>query len=146
VRFRTFRHPLLEAGNSVYAALPATIAAKGDVLERFARALAEAAVFIRHNPRAAARYYLAGAGGKITDDALRNETTLIELSQASFAGVDPSNTRIGYTSPLATALYSRVLVGAGMATQVVPSTAIVTNQFIAFANAFDRKAVIALGK
>jgi NitT/TauT family transport system substrate-binding protein len=144
VTFRLFHHPILEAGNSVYAASASTIQNKADALKRFTRALAQAAVFVRHNPRAAARYYLQGAGVKITDEAIDNEAKFLVLSRDYIAGADPANMRIGYTSPQATALYSRVLVGAGMATQVVPADAVVTNQFIGFANAFDRQTIITL--
>jgi NitT/TauT family transport system substrate-binding protein len=41
VTFRVFRHPILkDIANVGYAALPATIAAKGDLLRRYARAIA----------------------------------------------------------------------------------------------------------
>ena len=36
--FRFFKHPILQAGNSVYAAPPSTVQAKADALKRFTRA------------------------------------------------------------------------------------------------------------
>jgi NitT/TauT family transport system substrate-binding protein len=141
VKFRFFRHPILEAGNSVYAASPATIAVKADVIARFARAITEAAVYTHYHPREAAQMYLDGAGIKPTEKALHDQEELIVLCKDYIAGADPGNKRIGYTSPLDTLLYSRILVGAGMATQVVPADAVVTNQFVPYANAIDRKAL-----
>jgi hypothetical protein len=55
------------------------------------------------------------------------------------AGSNPLDRRIGSTSLRDTELYSRVLVGAGMATQVVPAAAVATDQFVDYANDFDRK-------
>jgi NitT/TauT family transport system substrate-binding protein len=140
VKFRFFRHPILEAGNSVYAASPSTIQAKGDVLKRFLRAMVEAAVYTHYHPLDAARMYLQGAGIKLTDKSLHDQERLIVLCKDYIAGSNPNDRRIGYTSVLDTVLYSRILVGAGMATQVVPGPAVVTDQFIGYANDFDRKA------
>jgi ABC-type nitrate/sulfonate/bicarbonate transport system substrate-binding protein len=139
VKFRFFKHPILQAGNSVYSALPGTIQAKADVFRRFTRAITEAAVYTHYHPHEVARMYLEGAGLKITDKALADQEQLLVLCKDYIAGADPSNERIGSTSLRDTELYSRVLVAAGMATQVVPAAAVVTDQFVGYANAFDRK-------
>jgi ABC-type nitrate/sulfonate/bicarbonate transport system substrate-binding protein len=134
-----FKHPILQAGNSVYSALPSTIQAKADVFRRFTRAITEAAVYTHYHPHEVARMYLEGAGLKITDKTLADQEQLLILCKDYIAGSDPSNQRIGSTSLRDTELYSRVLVAAGMATQVVPAAAVVTDQFVGYANAFDRK-------
>jgi NitT/TauT family transport system substrate-binding protein len=147
VKMRVYRHPILkDIPNIAYEAAPATIAAKSDVLQRFTRAIAEAAVFVRVNPAVAARFFLEGAGMKVTPDSLQNELRLIELCRDDIAGGDPADKRIGYMPPQAMDLYSRFLVSVGLETQPVPSSAVVTNQFIAYANDFDHNAVSALAR
>jgi NitT/TauT family transport system substrate-binding protein len=144
VKMRVFRHPILkDVVNAGLAAAPATIQTKGDVLQRFCRALVKASIFVRENPAAAARYFLQGAGTKLTPETLRVKTTELTLLQDDLPGHDPSNPRIGYMSPQGLELYSRILTDYGLTHAVVPASAIVSNQFIGFANDIDRKAVIA---
>jgi NitT/TauT family transport system substrate-binding protein len=149
VKFRLFRDPILkDIANVGYAATPATIATKGDLLQRYSRAIAKAALFIRENPAAAARLYLElqVGGGRVTPGALETTTQSLTLLKDYLPAADPSNPRIGYLSPRGLELYSRYLVDAGMAHQVVPGSAVVTDQFIGFANDFDHRAVTALAK
>jgi ABC-type nitrate/sulfonate/bicarbonate transport system substrate-binding protein len=147
LNFRVFRHPILkDIGTYGFSATPATIAAKGDQLKRFSRALAKAALLTRENPRLAARYFLEGAGQKVTDAALDNETKVLELSQGDLAGADPSNPRIGYMSPTGIGVYTKFFADNGLTSRQVPASALVTNQFIAAANDFDHKAFIAQAK
>jgi hypothetical protein len=40
-------------------------------------------------------------------------------------------------------IYTKFMAASGLTSQVVPASAIVTNQFIDFANDFDKKAFIA---
>jgi NitT/TauT family transport system substrate-binding protein len=147
VNFRFFRHPILkDVATSGFVASPATIATKADTLRRFCRAMVEAGIFIRVNPQVAARYFLQGAGLKVTPASLAGETRAIELSQADLLADDLANPRLGYVQPLGITVYSRFLVDRGLASAEVPADAIVTNQFVAYANAFDRKAFIARAK
>jgi NitT/TauT family transport system substrate-binding protein len=149
VKMRIFRHPILRDVSDVgYVALPATIGAKADVLRRFSRAIAMAALFVRENPEATARLYLQlqVGGSKVTDDAVRNLTHYFVLVESELPAADPSDPRIGYVSPQGLQLISQLLTDYGITTAVVPSSAIVTDQFIPYANAFDRKAVTALAK
>lgn len=146
-KFRYFRSPILkDVANVGYAALPATIAAKADVLQRFCRAIAEAAFFIRKNPAAAARLFLAGTGVKITPESLRVKTLELTLLEDDLPAADAASRRIGYLPPQGLALYSKYIVDYGIAHQVVPPDALVTDRFIHAANEFDRKAVIAPAK
>jgi NitT/TauT family transport system substrate-binding protein len=147
VTFRIFRHPILkDIGTYGFSATPATIAAKGDQLKRFSRALAKAALLTRENPRLAARYFLEGAGQKVTAAAIDNETKVLQLSQGDLAGADPSNPRIGYMSPTGIGVYTKFFADNGITPRQVPASALVTNQFIAAANDFDHKAFIAQAK
>jgi NitT/TauT family transport system substrate-binding protein len=145
VAYRIFRDPILDTiANVGYAALPATIDAKADVLQRFARAIDKAAVFVRADPQAAARIYLKASGERVTDDALADTTRIITLVESELPGADPSSRRIGSVPASGLELYSRELVQYGFATQVVPAATVATNRFIAYANDFDRKPVQAL--
>jgi NitT/TauT family transport system substrate-binding protein len=147
VKFRIFRHPILkDIGTYGFSATPATIAAKSDQLKRFSRALAKAALLTRVNPRLAARYFVEGSGGKVTPEAIDNETKVLERSAGDLAGADPSNPRIGYMNPTGIGVYTKFFADNGMTTHQVPASALVTNQFIAFANDFDHKAFIAQAK
>lgn len=147
VKFRVWRDPIIDdVPNVGYMSSPATIAAKGDLLRRYARAMAEAALFIRYNPVAAARYWLADAHQRVTPEALRTVATEIALFQSDFPAADPANEHIGAFPLRGIQLYCRYLYNAGLTKDVVPAGAIVTNRFVAFANAFDHRAVIAMAK
>jgi NitT/TauT family transport system substrate-binding protein len=144
ITFRYFHHPILkDIGNVAYAATPDTIAAKADALRRFARAHVKAAIFVRENPQVAARYFLQGAGMSVTPESLRNETRLLELSQGQLPGVNPTSPRIGEMPPLGIEVYIKFMNANGLLNAPVPASAVVTNQFIGYANNFDRAAFIA---
>jgi NitT/TauT family transport system substrate-binding protein len=143
IKFRYFFNSLIrDIGNTAYAATPATIASKADLLKRFARAQVKAAILIRENPQLAARYFLEGAQIKVTDEALANEARLLELDSDQLPGSDPLSKRIGAMPLAGMRLYSKYLFDQGFTSQLVPATDIVTNQFIDYANDFDHKAFI----
>jgi NitT/TauT family transport system substrate-binding protein len=145
IAYRIFRDPILnDIGDAAYGSRPATIATRGDVLKRFSRALAEASIFVRADPQAAARLYMQAAGERITDQSLAVKARLITLLESDLPAADPNSRRIGYVSGSGLALLSRDLVTFGFAAEPVPAAAIATNQFMAYTNDFDRKAVQAL--
>jgi NitT/TauT family transport system substrate-binding protein len=145
--FRVFRHPILkDVVNTGYAATPATIASKGDALKRFSRAIVKAALLVRLNPIAAARLYLQGSGQSVTDDAVARTARVLVGFGGDFPAADPANKRIGLISPRGLQLYSTYLTDYGMTQAVVPGPAVATDQFIAFANDFDRRAFAAYAK
>jgi NitT/TauT family transport system substrate-binding protein len=147
VSYRIFRDPILnDISNTGYAARAADLVARADVYKRFTRALAKAAVFVRYNPRASARFYLQAAGERVTDQVLTAQTRLITSLESELPAADPASRRIGYVSGTGLALESRDLVMYGFAQQPVPAEAIATNMFMAYANDFDRKAVQALAR
>jgi NitT/TauT family transport system substrate-binding protein len=144
IKFRYFVNPILkDIGNTAYAASPATIANKADLLKRFCRATAKAAILIRVNPRVAARYFLEGAGIKVTDEMVDNEVKLLELAGDQLAGANPASAKIGLIPPRGIDVYAKFLADQGVTKTATPASAIVTDQFIAYANDFDHKAFIA---
>jgi NitT/TauT family transport system substrate-binding protein len=143
LKFRYFWHPILaDIPNDAYAATPATIAAKGDVLVRFARASIKAGILIRENPRLAARYFLEGTGAPVTADALQRETRLLVLLRGHLPAADPYSRTIGELSPLNMDVFTRWSAANGLTAHVVPVAAVSTDRFIPAANAFDRRAFI----
>ena len=48
-KLRIFRHPTMEVPNSGYAAAPSVIAAKGDALKHFSRAIVKAALLVQRD-------------------------------------------------------------------------------------------------
>jgi ABC-type nitrate/sulfonate/bicarbonate transport system substrate-binding protein len=142
VQYRIFRDPILnDIANTGYCANPADIKARPDVYRRFARVLAKAAVFVHYNPAAAARFYLQASGQPVTDTLLAAQTKLITSLESEMPAADPSSRRIGFVSGNGLALESREMVTYGFAQQPVPAAAIATNQFMAYANDFDRNAI-----
>jgi ABC-type nitrate/sulfonate/bicarbonate transport system substrate-binding protein len=146
MKFRVFRDPILQdIPNSAFAVSPETLAAKADMLKRYARANVKAALLIRENPQVAARYAVMGPQGTtpVTPEAVKAQAAqLIEL-QGILAGADPANPRIGYMSPNGIGIYDQFFYNAGLTKEIVPASAIVTNAFIPYANDFDKKAWIA---
>jgi para-nitrobenzyl esterase len=144
LKFRYFWNPILEdIGESSFSATPATIAAKSDQLTRYARAIVKASILVRVNPTLAARYFVEGAGLKETPQSIADEANLLTLCEDQLLGDDPTSLKIGYTSLQRITLYSNVLQQIGMTQGPVPASAIVTNQLVDGANAFDHKAFIA---
>jgi NitT/TauT family transport system substrate-binding protein len=147
IKFRIFRDPLLsDIPNAGYAATPATIQSKADALRRFSRAIVKAAIFTYANPKAAARWFLEVSGGRFTDADVQKKADEFVLLRPDLPGTDPMSKKIGYLSPTSMQLYARVLQQYGTTKDVVPVSAIVTDQFIEFANDFDHQSVITLAK
>jgi ABC-type nitrate/sulfonate/bicarbonate transport system substrate-binding protein len=146
VKMRMFRDPTLgDIPNAGLAASPAAIQSKADVLARFTRAVVMASLFVRYNPSVSARFFLE-AQGKTTPEAIARETRELTPLEDDLPGADPSNQRIGAFPLRDMAVLSRTLHDYGMTSTVVPAGAVVTNQFVAYANDFDHRAVIALAK
>jgi NitT/TauT family transport system substrate-binding protein len=147
MKFRYWKDPILsDIPNVGFAATPATIAAKGDLLQRFCRAIVKSAILIRVNPTVAAKYFLEGSGQKATDDAVRTQAQEFANLESDLPAVDLSNPRIGYLSPRGVEVYAKFFATQGMTKEIVPASDLVTDQFIAYANDFDKKAWIAEAK
>jgi NitT/TauT family transport system substrate-binding protein len=134
-KLRVFPHPVL-AGivNAGYAASPATIERRPEALRRFSRAIVRAAVFTGRNPAAAARYVLDGTADAA---AVARMAQAIALWDA-LPGTDPHNPRIGFVPLDGIDLYGRILREHGLLSDVPPAAELVTNEFVTFANDFDR--------
>jgi NitT/TauT family transport system substrate-binding protein len=146
-KMRYFRDPILSDIPDVgFAATPATLAAKADVLRRFSRALVEASFFIRKDPEAAAKLFVRYSGQQPTQQNLDTVTRELTLLEDDFPGADASSRSIGALPLGEINLYSRFLADHGLLDRAVPADAIITNQFIPYANDFDHRAVTALAK
>jgi NitT/TauT family transport system substrate-binding protein len=140
-KLRVFAHPLLaDVVNAVYAAGPQTIRTKADQLKRFSRAIVKAALLVRLNPAASARLLLQAHGDPVTDAGVDRVTRELTLWEDALPARDAANRRIGYMAPADEDRYIRLLVDGGVLTAPMPASAILTNDFVAFANDFDHKA------
>jgi NitT/TauT family transport system substrate-binding protein len=143
-KYRYFSEPLIKDVSDVaYVASPATIAAKADALQRFSRANVKAALLIRENPARAARDFIIGSGQKITPDLLANFTKLYTISQNMLPADDPSSLRIGEMPLRGMIVLCKFMADTGLTSTLVPAGNVVTDQFITYANDFDKKAFIA---
>jgi NitT/TauT family transport system substrate-binding protein len=147
-KFRIFSDPLIDSiPDSGFEASPQVLASKGDLIKRYARALIKAAILIRENPQVAARYALMGENvGPVTPDAIHQEAVQLIALQSDLVGVDPMDPRLGAISLSSFALYDRLLFSTGWTPTYVPPSEIITNEFIPYANDFDKKAWIAAVK
>jgi NitT/TauT family transport system substrate-binding protein len=144
LKFRYFFEPLIRDDSDVgYATTPATLLSKGEALKRFSRAIVQAAIFIRENPDQAAKDFVASSGMKVTDEAIAHEATLLKNSVELLPGVNPMSKRIGELPLRNMRVLTKFMADNGLTSAVVPASAIVTDQFIDYANDFDHKAFIA---
>jgi NitT/TauT family transport system substrate-binding protein len=147
VHFRQFPNPLLrDIQNSGVGATAQEIATKGDLLRRYMRAVVKAFIFVRVNPTASARLFIEGTHQKLTPALLKTITAEIEALEYLYPAYDLSDPRIGYLSARGLALYCKFFQDAGITPDLVPGASFVDNQFVAFANDFDKKAFIAKAK
>jgi NitT/TauT family transport system substrate-binding protein len=140
-KLRILRHPSLGPfANAGYAASPEEMATKGDALKRFSRAIVKASLLVRYNPQAAARA-LQTADGKPLDDAtLAAKTAELAAWQEDLPASDPTSKRIGEVSMKGMQEYIDLLADAGAIKAAIPVSEVVTEDYIAYANTFDRKA------
>jgi NitT/TauT family transport system substrate-binding protein len=146
-KLRIFHHPAFEdMPNTGYAAAPSIIAAKGDGLKRFSRAIVKASLFIHYNAAVAARLLLAADGAPFTDADVQRKTAELSAWQKDLPAGDPESRRIGALPTSGVQDYIQLLRDAGVAKAAVPASEVVTNEFIDFANDFDRRALEKLAK
>ena len=89
---------------------------------------------------------MQGAGIKITDESLANETRLLSLAQDQLPAFDPASKTIGKMSVVGMGLLANFIYQNGLTSQLVPTSALVTDQFISLANDFDHRALIEQAK
>ena len=147
LKFRYFWHPILkDIGDDAFVASPATLATKADAIKRFCRAITKAAILIRENPELGARDFVAGSGQKVTPEAIATQAKLLSLSQTMMAGYNPMSMQIGAMPIRDMQVFTKFMYDNGLTQQRVPAAAIVTNQFIQYANDFDHAAFITQAK
>jgi ABC-type nitrate/sulfonate/bicarbonate transport system substrate-binding protein len=139
-KLRIFRHPTLgEVPTSGYAAAPAVITAKADELKHFSRAIVKASLLVRYDPARAARALLNADGKPFGDPDLRRKTAELTAWQDDLPASDPDNRRIGAITTTGMQSYIQLMADAGVIREAIPASEVVTNEFIDFANDFDRK-------
>jgi NitT/TauT family transport system substrate-binding protein len=141
-RLRILRHPTLaNVANAGYSAAPSVIAAKGDALQRFSRAIVKASLLVRYKPAAAARALLTADGKPFGDADLERKTAELTFWEDDLPAADPDNRRIGAISMTGMQAYIQLLKDAGVTKTAMPVSQVVTDQFIEYANDFDHKSV-----
>jgi ABC-type nitrate/sulfonate/bicarbonate transport system substrate-binding protein len=146
-KLRIFYHPTLkDVANVGYAASPAVIATKSDELARFSRAIVEAALLVRYNPVASARLMLQARGAPFTDADVQTTTAELQAWEPDLPAADPANRRIGALSLTGLQPYIQLLTDVGVTKTAIPSSEVVTDQFVDFANAFDHASIEKLAK
>jgi NitT/TauT family transport system substrate-binding protein len=146
-KLRILRHPTLaDVANAGYAAAPSVIAAKGDALKRFSRAIVKASLLVRYRPAAAARALLTADGKPFGDADLRRKTAELTAWEDDLPAADPNNQRIGAVSMTGMQAYIQLLKDAGVTKTAIPVSQVVTDEFIEFANDFDHKSVAQMGR
>jgi NitT/TauT family transport system substrate-binding protein len=141
-KLRIFQHPTLEdVPNTGYAAAPAVMLAKHDQLQRFARAIVKASLFIHYNAAAAARLLLVADGKPFTTEDVQRKTAELTAWQDELPAANPDNPRIGAFSEEGVQRYIQLLADSGVIKAAIPASEVVTDEFIKFANDFDHAAV-----
>jgi len=141
LKLRILRHPTLgDTPNAGYAAAPSVLAVKRDAVKRFSRAIVKASLLIRYNPATAARDLLTADGKPFTDADVQRKTAELTAWEDDLPVADPINLRIGAMSMSGMQRYIQLLKDAGGAKTAIPASQVVTDEAIAFANDFDRKA------
>ena len=140
-KLRIFGHPALQdVTNSGYAVSPAVMAAKGDAVKRFARAIVKADLLIRYNPRAAARAILDALGKPYGDAQLTRKIAQLNAWQDYLPAGNPQGNRIGAITEAGIQTYIDLMVSAGVIAKRISASDVVTDQFVAAANDFDHAA------
>jgi NitT/TauT family transport system substrate-binding protein len=146
-KLRFFPHPALaDVTNSGYAISPAVMAAKSDQVKRFSRAIVKSALLIRYNPQAAARAILVALGKPYNDADLKRKTAELNAWEAYLPAGDPTGDRIGAINKAGVQTYMDLMKSAGVISDTVPVSEIVTDQFVGPANDFDHAAFEAYAK
>jgi ABC-type nitrate/sulfonate/bicarbonate transport system substrate-binding protein len=141
-KLRIIRHPTLgEFANAGYAAAPSVIAAKGDAIRHFSRAIVKASLLTRYNPAAAARAMLTADGQPFGEADVQRRTAELTFWEDDLPASDPNNKRIGAFSMTGMQAYIQLMTDVGITKTTMPVSQVVTDEFIEFANNFDHRAV-----
>jgi NitT/TauT family transport system substrate-binding protein len=141
MKLRVFRHPAIaDVANGGYAVAPSVLATRADAVGRFSRAIVKASLLIRYNPAAAARAMLSAQAKPFTDADVQRTAADLAAWQDDLPAWDPDSRRIGAISQDGVQRYISLLASAGVTKRTIPASDVVTDQFIVYANDFDRAA------
>jgi len=142
LKLRIFHHPTLgDSANAGYLAAPSVLAAKGDAIGRFSRAIVKAALLVHDKPEAAARALLTAAGEPFTDADVRRKVAEFAVWQDDLPASDPASRRIGAPSVDGMGRYIQLLKDAGAVKNTIPAAAVATDEFVGIANNFDHREI-----
>ncbi len=142
LKLRIFHNPTLEnAANAGYLASPETLTSKHDAIARFSRAIVKAALLIDYHSDAAAKALLTADGQPFTDADVKRKVAEFAVWQDDLPAADPNSRQIGRPSVAGMQAYLKILKDAGDLKFDVPVSAVVTDEFSAFANDFDHNTV-----
>ena len=102
--------------------------------------MVKAALLIRYNPKAAARYMLTAQGKPFGEGDVERNAAELTAWEEDLPAANPHSRQIGAISQNGVQKYIQLLADSGMTKRALPASEIVTDQFIEFANDFDRSA------
>ena len=105
----------------------------------------QASILIRVNPQLAARYFLQGQASKSPPTRSRRKRTCWKSRKIS-SRLRPDESHHGQDVAYRHRYLSKFLYDNGLTAEVVPVSALITDEFVAYANDFDKKAFIAQAK
>jgi NitT/TauT family transport system substrate-binding protein len=147
LKLRIFHHPTLgDSANAGYLAAPSVLAAKGDAIGRFSRAIVKAALLVHDKPEAAARALLTATGEPFTDADVQRKIAEFAVWQNDLPASDPSSRRIGAPSVDGMGRYIQLLKDAGAVKNTIPGAAVATDAFVGVANNFDHREIETFAK
>ena len=142
MKLRIFHHPKLEnSANAGYLASPSILATKREAVGHFARAIVKASLLAHYHPDAAARAMLTAVGKPFTPEDVQRRTAELNAWQDDLPAANPESRRIGAPSLPGMRAYLQILEQAGAVKTHIPVTDIATDDLVAVANNFDRKAI-----
>jgi NitT/TauT family transport system substrate-binding protein len=142
MKLRIFHHSTLEnSANAGYLAAPSVLASKHDAIQRFSRAIVKASLLIHDHPDAAGRALLTALHQPFTAADVQRKTAEFTVWQNDLPASDPDSRRIATPSMTGMQAYIQLLKNAGAITTPVQASDVVTDEFSAFANDFDHKAI-----
>jgi NitT/TauT family transport system substrate-binding protein len=142
MKLRIWHHPTLgSAANAGYLSAPSVLAAKHAAIGRFSRAIVKASVLIHYHPDIAARAMLSAVGKPFTSEDVQRRTAELNAWQQDLPAANPDSRQIGAPSLPVMQRYLQLLKDAGAVKTLIPVADVATDEFVAFANDFDRKAI-----
>ena len=146
-KYRFFHHPILQdIVDTGFVTTPAMIANKPDILRRFARAVTKASDPHSRQPAARGEILSRGFGGESHRRGDRQRDAALPGRGRSIPGQRSDEQAHREHSEAGMAVLATFLYDAGVVNEVLPTSTIMTDQFIGYANDFDHKAFVEQAK